>query len=249
MSFEVWMNGVGDAFSVEHYKTNFLVVRDDFVLAVDCGDSYRRALHDNGWERDGAPLDVDRIDALFLTHLHGDHVNGLEMALAFRRYSKGGPWSIYTSPEVVERLWDDRLGVSLGQSWTGEQFEQNAPGDFYELTDVGWGETVEIGPFEVETRKTTHHLPTTALRITDGDATLGYSCDTVFDPTLIEWLADADTIIHETSYGPAHTPLFKLMELSEEIRDKMLVVHYPDEIEPVEELEFAEEGSVYPITS
>ena len=29
-----------------------------------------------------APLDVDDLDAVYLTHLHGDHVNGLEMTLA-----------------------------------------------------------------------------------------------------------------------------------------------------------------------
>jgi ribonuclease BN (tRNA processing enzyme) len=245
VSFELWMNGVGDAFSIEHYKTNFLVEKDGFILAVDCGDSYRRALHDNGWRIDGEQLDVDRIDALVLTHLHGDHVNGLEMALAFRRYSRGGSWDIYTHPEAADQLWGERLGVSLGQSWDGEEYQQNEASDFYNLHTVALGGSVDIGPFEVSTRRTTHHITTMAVRISDGESTLGYSCDTEFDPTLVEWLADADTIIHETSYGPAHTPLFKLMELPPDVREKMLVVHYPDEIEPVPELTFAEQGRTY----
>jgi ribonuclease BN (tRNA processing enzyme) len=28
---------------------------------------------------------------------------------------------------------------------------------------------------------------------------LGYSADTAYDPTLIDWLADADLIIHEVT--------------------------------------------------
>lgn len=247
MSFELWMNGVGDAFSIKHYKTNFLVAKGGFVLGVDCGDSYRRALHDNGWTLGGTQLDVDRVDALVLTHLHGDHVNGLEMALAFRRYSSGGVWDIYTNPDAADALWERRLAVALGQSWIGEGYEQNHPEDFFRLHAVAWEGTVEIGPFSVSTRRTKHHLPTMAVRISDGDCTLGYSCDTEFDPELIEWLADADTIIHETSYGPAHTPLFELMKLPEELRQKMLVVHYPDELEPVPELNFAEQGRAYQV--
>lgn len=249
MAFEIWMNGVGNAFSRKHFGTSFIVRKDDFLLAVDCPDSYRRALLENAFELDGEPVDVDRIDAAFITHLHGDHVNGLEMSLAYYRYQAGRQWQLYSSPEVAQQLWPNRLAVSLGRSYNGESYDTLAPEDFYELRVVEWGEPTQVGPFEITTRPTVHHVPTAALRITDGDATLGHSCDTAYDPALIEWLSDADLILHETSLGPGHTPLHKLLDLDAAVRDKIRVVHYPDMIDPdqVEGIAFARQGACYTV--
>ena len=245
MGFELLFNGVGAAFSIEHWGTNFLLRGGGQVVGIDCPDSYRRALRANGFEHDGEPLDVDALDAMIITHLHGDHVNGLEMVLAYRRYIVERKLDLYVPPPLVNTLWQHRLGASLGQTWTGERHESLHPEDYYDLTELPWERSVEVGPFEVTTRQTVHHIPTAALRISDGDATLGYSCDTEFDESLIEWLADCDLILHETSYGPGHTPLFELQELRREIRDKLVVVHQPDDLlERRDELDlrFAREG-------
>ncbi|MFP4597496.1 MAG: MBL fold metallo-hydrolase [Persicimonas sp.] len=247
MSFQLLMNGVGNAFSRESYGTNFLLQKDDFLLAIDCPDSYRNALQDHRFEHGGEEVDVDKIDAIIITHLHGDHVNGLEMSLAYRRYVAGGRWHIYTSPDVVESLWDKRLEVSLGRSYNGKSYDTLGPEDYYELDVIEWGEPTRIGPFEITSRCTTHHLPTMALRISDGEHTLGYSCDTVFDEGLIDWLSGADMILHETSFGPGHTPLEKLMGLAEDLREKMLVVHLPEGFQPIEALEFGQEGKTYSV--
>lgn len=247
MSFNLLMNGVGNAFSRQHFGTNFILQKDDFLLGIDCPDSYRTALYQHQFEHQGRAVDVDAIDALIITHLHGDHVNGLEMALSFRRHIAGGVWDIYTSPESAEVLWSGRLSASMGQTFNGETHEQVHSDDYYVLHPIRWGEPIQIGPFEVTTRPTIHHLPATALRISDGEHTLGYSCDTAFDPALIDWLSDADLILHETSFGPGHTPLKDLMALSPELRQKMLVVHLPEFFKPIQELEFARQGLVYPV--
>lgn len=244
MGFEVLINGVGDAFSRRHFGTNFLCRRDDFVLAVDCPDSYRRALQANGFSHGDGKLDAQDIDAMFLTHLHGDHVNGLEMVLAYRKFVAGGRLPLWTTPDVADVLWEKRLQVSLGTMFDGVHYNEMYLEDYVELHVVPWGTTASIGPFEVTTRQNVHHIPTTALRIRGGRATLGYSCDTAWDPTLIEWLADADMIIHETSLGPAHTPLFRLLELPPRIREKLWAIHYPDSLEAPSELNFAREGAV-----
>lgn len=250
MSFEILMNGVGNAFSRVHWGTNFLVRDGSYCLAVDCPDSYLRALAENDFEGEDGTLGVEEIDGMFITHLHGDHVNGLEMTLAYRRYVVGEPMDLYATPPVANDLWNRRLGVALGQSWDGENFQALTPEDYYELHEIPWDGEAEVGPFTLTPRQTLHHIPTAALRITDGEATLGYSCDTAFDESLIDWLADADLVLHETSPGPAHTKLADLDELSEELREKMLVVHLPDEALELESevgLEFAEEGRVYEV--
>lgn len=53
--------------------------------------------------------------------------------------------------------------------------------------------------------------------------------------------------MHETSFGPGHTPLEKLLALPEALREKMLVVHLPEGFQPIDELEFAQQGQVYPV--
>ena len=93
---------------------------------------------------------------------------------------------------------------------------------------------------------TIHHIPTTAFRISAGGRTLGYSADTAWDPSLIEWLGAADLVFHETNHG-VHTPYEKLAALPAATRAKMRLIHYPDEfalaesaIEPLIEGRFYE---------
>lgn len=243
--FELLFVGVGDAFSRQHWGTSFLCRHDDFVLAVDCPDSYRRALHEARFEHRDEPLDAQHIDALFLTHLHGDHVNGLEMLLAYRKFVAGGKLQLWTTPEVAEVLWDKRLAASLHVLYDGTYFNEMRLDDFAELHIVPWQSPWQIGPFRVETRQTLHHIPTAGLRISAGGRTLGYSCDTAWDPEHLAWLDTADLLVHETSLGPAHTPLYRLTELPQVTRDKLLVAHYPDGLDEPDEVRFARQGARY----
>lgn len=105
--------------------------------------------------------------------------------------------------------------------------------DYCQRTDLLAGVT-QLGPLRIERRFTRHHIPTTALRVSlAGRARplLGYSADTAFDPDLIDWLAEADLIIHETNYG-THTPLSSLLLLPAETRARMRLIHYPDALDP-----------------
>lgn len=242
---EVFVVGVGDAFSTRHWGTSFLVREGEFVLAVDCPDSYLRALTEHAWPHQGGVFGPDHIDALFLTHLHGDHVNGLEMLLAWRAFVTRKPLELYTTPQVAEDLWERRLQVSLGTMWDGTRHNPKTLSDYVNLHVIEWDEPAVVGPFELRTRKNLHHLPAAALKVSNGSETWAYSCDTAPDPELISWLSRGNLIFHETSYGPAHTPLSFLEELPEELRSRMYAVHLPDTLIASEHLRFAEQGVVY----
>ena len=71
--------------------------------------------------------------------------------------------------------------------------------DYFDLIPLRTDSPVMLGPFAIECRPTIHAVPTTAFRITVGGRTLAFSADTAFDPTLIDWLARADLIVHEAS--------------------------------------------------
>jgi hypothetical protein len=98
--------------------------------------------------------------------------------------------------------------------------------DYAEVRPLG-PDTSEIGALSVAWRPTIHHIPTSALRISRGSRSLGYSADTAFDPTLIAWLEQSDLFFHETNLG-IHTPLASLAALPEATRARMRLIHYPD---------------------
>ena len=106
--------------------------------------------------------------------------------------------------------------------------------DYFELIELSSTRAVECGPFSIECRRTMHSVPTFALRITAGGRILGYSADTAYDPTLIEWLETADLIVHETTtmaHSGVHTPYEKLAALPEALRARMRLTHYPDDFD------------------
>ena len=77
-------------------------------------------------------------------------------------------------------------------------------------------------------------------------ASSAISADTAYDPTLIEWLSRADRIVHEANGGFPHTPYHQLAELPTALREKMLVVHYPDGFDPPgREIELLRQGQNY----
>ncbi len=248
MAFDILIGGVGDAFSLQHYGTHFVLRHDDFVLAIDCPDHFRRALSEHPFSPDEKPLDVDDLDALHLTHLHGDHVNGLEMTLAYRAMALNQPpLPLYGIAEVVDDLWPRRLEISLGRAYDGQDWSTIDRQRYFDLHRLSVDETNRLGPFEIELRLTKHHLPTTAMRISDGEVTMAYSCDTAFDVDLIDWLAeDSDIIFHECTFGAAHTQLFDLQKLDESIRNKLVLVHYSDQLIGMDtgDLQMARQGQV-----
>lgn len=107
--------------------------------------------------------------------------------------------------------------------------------DYTDRVDLQPGVT-RIGPLLIERRFTRHHIPTTAIRVSldrpgSSRPLFGYSADTAFDPDLIAWLAEAELVIHETNFG-VHTPLASLLQLPAELRARMRLIHYPDQLEP-----------------
>jgi ribonuclease BN (tRNA processing enzyme) len=65
---------------------------------------------------------------------------------------------------------------------------------------------------------------------------VGYSADTAFDPSLIDWLSSADLLVHEVTtlvHTGVHTPYEKLAALPAELLTKMRLIHYPDDFDAI----------------
>lgn len=229
MAFEVVVLGVGDTFTSKNHTSALLLSHEGFLLGVDCPDRYRAVLRAAS-AVSGRDLPIEAVDHVLITHVHGDHMNGLEGVAWYKYFVEGKRVKLVASPEVRSVIWDARLRGSMERLWTGTDYRDLSFDDFFEHLPLAWeGETV-VGPFRIRTYRTRHHVPTSALLVEAGGARLGYSADTAFDPALITFLDAADLIIHETNLGPAHTPYADLAALPEAIRRKMRLIHCPDEL-------------------
>ena len=225
--FEVLVLGVGDTFSERHHSSALLLQCDGFRLAIDCPDMYRSVLKAAS-DKAGTTLSLSAIRHVLITHVHGDHMNGLEGVAFYKHFVDHERVQLVTAPEVRETIWDQRLKASMSVLWNGSEHRTLGFDDYFEHVPLSWTDAIRVGPFSIRARRTIHHVPTSALFIEAAGRRLGYSADTAFDPELIAFLEPADLIIHETNFGPAHTPYASLAALPAELRAKMRLIHYAD---------------------
>ena len=232
--------GVGDAFSARWYSTCVAVEHGGTWLLIDCPHPIRKILREGSAVLARA-LDLANIDAVVLTHRHGDHASGLEGAAFYNQLALRRRTVLVTHPLVMADLWDRYLAATLSASG------QKSQADYFDHRPLSEDGALEFGPFRIECRRTVHAIPTFALRITAGGRTLGLSSDTAYDPSLIDWLAEADLIVHETNVDP-HTPYEKLAALPPAIRSRMRLYHYPDNFDAATSLiEPLEPGRLYDV--
>ncbi len=63
--------GCGNAFSLLNFNQIFLVEENGRRMLIDCGKKADYALAN-------AKIDMKSIDDIYVSHLHGDHIGGLE---------------------------------------------------------------------------------------------------------------------------------------------------------------------------
>jgi len=239
--------GVGNFFSTHHFCTSLLLCAGEKKLLIDCPDPFFRICAEAS-RKSGRDIDPNKIDDLLLTHMHGDHSNGLEGFAFWKKYHsrrKKIP-KLYTSQANAKVLWR-KLSAAMGQArlphiGVSEKYKLS---NYFEVHPIEEGRKTKICGIEIETRRTLHSIPTIGFRATFGKRRFGYSCDTAFDPKMIEFLAPCDLIFHECDEGIVHTPIDELEALPESIRAKMRLIHLNDRFAGSPLIQTAEEGKVY----
>uniref|UniRef100_UPI001FE24309 Apyc1 n=1 Tax=Paenibacillus sp. (strain J14) TaxID=935845 RepID=UPI001FE24309 len=219
------MLGTGGAFAKKYFNNNALLYAGDFTLLIDCGITAPLALHTIG-------KSVEEIDAVLITHIHGDHVGGLE-ELAFRRkFGSGRKPILYIAENLVEPLWENTLKGGLSQDGVIHSLN-----DVFDVRLLKESEPAQLAPeLKVELIRTPHipGKPSYSLYINDE---IFYSADMTFEPELLMRLVrerGCRRIFHEvqlTGKGEVHTTLQELLSLPTEIQSQILLKHYSDDME------------------
>jgi len=184
--------GCGDAFgSGGRAHTAFRLDEGGSTLLVDFGAS---AL--GGWKALG--LDTDDIDAVVVSHLHGDHFGGLpflllECQFVARRTKPlvflGPPQLRQRLETVLEAFFPGSLAIPWSFDWRVREF---AP-----------GEAVERLGFKCEAFPVDHPSGSvsTGLRVAAGGRVFAFSGDTHWTETLVAIARDADLFAVECFSG------------------------------------------------
>lgn len=246
MSLRLLPLGVGDAFSALSYSTCLALECEGRWLLLECPHPIRKMMRE-GSASAGLDLDVDRVEAVAVTHLHADHSSGLEGLGYYSHFALGRRAVLLAHPAVSARLWE-RLAAGMDSllGADGGPVTRTLE-DWFELVPLDPARAVRRGPFQVECRPTRHHIPTTALRVLAGGACVAYSADTAFDPALVDWLAEADLVLHETNHGPGHTDFERLAALPAALRARMRLVHAPDGFDAGGRIEPLRQGRLYDV--
>ena len=238
--------GIGDFFSKYYFHSSFVIMLDGKPVFVDCPDPLPMMLR-SASQKSGVSLGLSDIDHVILTHLHGDHANGLESLGFYSRFFRHKKPTIYTIPEVRRAIWENRLKSSMGP-FTNNEFERVGEmklEDFFRLRMLHAGRTQSISGMKIKIRYTKHFIPCFGFKVFYKGCSFGYSSDTTFDPAHIDFLADCDMILHETNKG-GHTEYEKLLGLPPALRKKMMLIHIYDDFNiGRSEIPVADEGRVY----
>jgi ribonuclease BN (tRNA processing enzyme) len=189
--------GSGDAFgSGGRFNTCFLVVGTACRFLIDCGASSLVALKRAG-------IDINTIDGVVLSHLHGDHFGGLPFFLLDSQHvaRRSRPLFITGPTGLAARLTAAQEALFPGSSATALRFPLS-------IAEMAAGERREDGGFAVTTFPADHSAgaPCFHLRFEVDGKVVTYSGDTGWTAALPIAARGADLFICECSgYGRAVT--------------------------------------------
>lgn len=188
---EVVFVGTSDAFGAGGRRQSAIVVRGrGGALLLDCGVTTATGLNELGISR-------DEIDAIAISHFHGDHFGGVPQILLGALYEDARRHPLWVAgPVGVEarvRALADAMGFGLDErEWT-------FPLRFQELPS---GREARCGPAEIRTFET-HHQPEVhphGLVVSLGGERVAYSGDTGWFDALPRRVAGSDLFICECTF-------------------------------------------------
>ncbi len=216
-----WL-GNGSGLNLELNNTSFYLKGAGPRLAVvDCGYTVPARLHALGL--------LDKVTDIIITHLHADHVGGLEtlgslLYYALRKRGERAPTLHLATEDLARELWEHSLRAGL----INGSDDANQPIDASLTTyfQVSTGPVVRIDGLPTATFLPTNHIPRMANYSLRFDNGVYYSADSRDMPPF-----DADIIFQDVHFQPpfddeVHASYIRLRdEMPPAVRKKTWLVH------------------------
>jgi len=223
--------GVGGAFAgVDQWHTNAVIEAENGKkLLVDVGGDIRHSLAQIG-------LGILDIDAIYISHLHGDHCYGAEWAgfLSFFHPAYENRPKLYIVDALIGDLWDTLKGSM--ESLEGQVATLYTYFDVHPISinsSIIW-QGVHLTPVQ-----TVHVVSGYGIKHSYGLIVKGkkfnqqifLTTDTQFSPRQIEkFYKESDHIFHDCETLPfrsnVHAHILDLDTLDPDIKSKMRLIHY-----------------------
>jgi ribonuclease Z len=181
--------------AIDRFGPSTLVQAGDQVLVFDVGRGTNQRLAQVG-------LSVDRINAIFLTHLHSDHVVGIPdlWLTGWLRTRSNKPLSVFSPPGTKQMM------EHLRQAFDGDirdrvTFQPDLPraGSEFTAAEVQPGVVYDSQGVRVTAVRVEHTgvLAAFGYRVDYRGRAVVLSGDTRFSPDLVKFSAGTNLLIHE----------------------------------------------------
>lgn len=238
--------GRGDAFGSGGRNFSAFVLSDgERYLLLDCGPSTLPAFK-------AAGLDPARVEAILVSHCHGDHFGGLPyFFIDYQFVSQRSSPLLLVGPEGIEQRCRELLQATYPDVLQVHNWR-------FEVKYVGLeaGRNFWEGEIRVEAFGMEHGgIPSRGYRINWGGAVVGYTGDTRWNPQILSLAEGCDLLLCECFFFEqdhhSHVRYKDILEHKGELRARRILLFHPGP-EMIQrmgevEMEMAEDGMVLEI--
>lgn len=160
----------------------YLLEHDGYRIVLDLGNGALGEL-----QRHAA---LDTVDAVLLSHLHGDHCLDMCTYAVARRYFLTNPPRL---PVYGPAGTSGRLAAAY------DPFSRDDLRDVFAFSRIGPG-IRELGPFTITFAQVNHPIETYAMRVEVAGRVLTYSADTACADALVDLATGSDVLLCEATY-------------------------------------------------
>jgi ribonuclease BN (tRNA processing enzyme) len=234
--------GTGSAFTMKGWQTNYIIQKNGKNLLVDCGGDIRFSLRDTGFS-------FKDIDAIYVSHAHQDHSGGLEFMGFARYFTRQGMIAqkvenpielckLFCESNLIKSLWKNTLKGGMA----GLEGIEAKLSTYFNTFPVEKNSSFEWEGLVFDIVQSLHIsskysiVDSFGLIFTDEDGNRIYlTTDVQFAPetSLKAYYKESNFIIHdcETMYkSDVHSHYDDLKTLPKETKEKMLLIHYQDNV-------------------
>jgi ribonuclease BN (tRNA processing enzyme) len=226
--------GTGSAFTLKNFQSNIGIQENGKWLILDAGSDIRFSLKKAG-------LGCKDIDSIYISHLHADHAGGLEF-IGFSTYFDPSKHRIqlYGNGELLRRGWEDTWKGGL-ESIQGKLMSLD---DFFDVHPIEPNGSFVWEGIQFNIIQAIHVMngysvvPCYGLMMKpkmSPSKTIFWTSDSQHCPSqLLDFYKQADLIIQDcetTNFkSGVHASFSELVSLPQEIKSKMILIHYQDNI-------------------